>query len=159
MTVVPSRGCLALGTSVGPGTGSQTTEVRANRVERGFATSASDRNALRQGCDHLRRGIGHRSGDGADVHARRRQGGDRRRVGARRTGGGRCHRHLGTIRTAPATKEESWAAVVAATTRLSAKLDVLVNNAGISGSAEQDFTAPKLGTGSWRSTRPACSSA
>src|ERR1700731_432080 len=34
------------------------------------------------------------------------------------------------------TREESWAAVVAATT---GKLDVLVNNAGISGSAEQDF--------------------
>jgi NAD(P)-dependent dehydrogenase (short-subunit alcohol dehydrogenase family) len=34
------------------------------------------------------------------------------------------------------TKEESWAAVVAATTR---HFDVLVNNAGISGSAEQDF--------------------
>jgi 3(or 17)beta-hydroxysteroid dehydrogenase len=37
------------------------------------------------------------------------------------------------------TKEESWAAVVAATTRHFGKLDVLVNNAGISGSAEQDF--------------------
>jgi NAD(P)-dependent dehydrogenase (short-subunit alcohol dehydrogenase family) len=36
-------------------------------------------------------------------------------------------------------KEESWAAVVAATTRHFGKLDVLVNNAGISGSAEQDF--------------------
>jgi 3alpha(or 20beta)-hydroxysteroid dehydrogenase len=48
------------------------------------------------------------------------------------------------------TDEEGWAAVVAATTRRFGKLDVLVNNAGISGSAEQDFTAPKLGTGSWR---------
>src|ERR1700730_13479742 len=37
------------------------------------------------------------------------------------------------------TKEEDWAAVVAATTRHLRKLDVLVNNAGISGSAEQDF--------------------
>ena len=37
------------------------------------------------------------------------------------------------------TKEESWAAVVAATTRNFGKLDVLVNNAGISGSAEHDF--------------------
>jgi 3(or 17)beta-hydroxysteroid dehydrogenase len=37
------------------------------------------------------------------------------------------------------TKEEDWAAVVSATTRHFGKLDVLVNNAGISGSAEQDF--------------------
>jgi len=37
------------------------------------------------------------------------------------------------------TKEDDWAAVVAATTRHFGKLDVLVNNAGISGSAEQDF--------------------
>ena len=37
------------------------------------------------------------------------------------------------------TREEDWAAVVAATTRHFGKLDVLVNNAGISGSAEQDF--------------------
>src|SRR5438046_9338246 len=37
------------------------------------------------------------------------------------------------------TKEESWAAVVAAATRDFGKLNVLVNNAGISGSAEQDF--------------------
>ena len=37
------------------------------------------------------------------------------------------------------TKEECWAAVVAATTRHFAKLDVLVNNAGVSGSSEQDF--------------------
>ena len=37
------------------------------------------------------------------------------------------------------TKEESWPAVVAAATRHFGKLDVLVNNAGISGSAEQDF--------------------
>jgi len=36
------------------------------------------------------------------------------------------------------TKEEDWAAVVAATTRHFGKLDVL-NNAGISGSAERDF--------------------
>src|SRR5580704_11613592 len=37
------------------------------------------------------------------------------------------------------TKEKSWATVVAATTRYFGKLDVLVNNAGISGGAEQDF--------------------
>ena len=37
------------------------------------------------------------------------------------------------------TKEESWSAVVAATTDHFGKLDLLVNNAGISGSAEQDF--------------------
>ena len=37
------------------------------------------------------------------------------------------------------TQEEDWAAVVAATTRHFGKLDVLVNNAGISGSGEQDF--------------------
>ena len=37
------------------------------------------------------------------------------------------------------TKEEDWATVVATTTRHFGKLDVLVNNAGISGSAEQDF--------------------
>jgi NAD(P)-dependent dehydrogenase (short-subunit alcohol dehydrogenase family) len=37
------------------------------------------------------------------------------------------------------TDEDSWAAVVAATIRHFGKLDVLVNNAGISGSAEQDF--------------------
>jgi NAD(P)-dependent dehydrogenase (short-subunit alcohol dehydrogenase family) len=37
------------------------------------------------------------------------------------------------------TRGESWAAVVAATTGHFGKLDVLVKNAGISGSAEQDF--------------------
>jgi NADPH:quinone reductase-like Zn-dependent oxidoreductase len=37
------------------------------------------------------------------------------------------------------TKEDDWAAVVAATTKHFGKLDVLINNAGISGSAEQDF--------------------
>src|ERR1700720_1162166 len=37
------------------------------------------------------------------------------------------------------TREERRVAVVAATTRHFGKLDVLVNNAGISGSAEQDF--------------------
>jgi 3alpha(or 20beta)-hydroxysteroid dehydrogenase/cyclopentanol dehydrogenase len=37
------------------------------------------------------------------------------------------------------TKEERWAAVVAATTRHFGKLDVLVNNTGISRSAEQGF--------------------
>src|SRR3954454_6471911 len=37
------------------------------------------------------------------------------------------------------TKEENWAAIMAATTRHFGKVDVLVNNAGISGSAEQDF--------------------
>ena len=42
-------------------------------------------------------------------------------------------------------KEESWAAVVATTTREFGKVDILVNNAGISGSAEQDFYS----TGAW----------
>jgi NAD(P)-dependent dehydrogenase (short-subunit alcohol dehydrogenase family) len=37
------------------------------------------------------------------------------------------------------TDEDNWAAVVAAAIRAFGKLDVLVNNAGISGSAEQDF--------------------
>ena len=37
------------------------------------------------------------------------------------------------------TQEGSWAAVVAATTGHFGKLDMLVNNAGISGNAEQDF--------------------
>src|SRR6476659_7031764 len=37
------------------------------------------------------------------------------------------------------TSEEDWAAVVAATTQQFGRLDVLVNNAGVSGSAEQDF--------------------
>ena len=37
------------------------------------------------------------------------------------------------------TNEENWAAVVAATTQHFGRLDVLVNNAGISGSAEQDL--------------------
>jgi NAD(P)-dependent dehydrogenase (short-subunit alcohol dehydrogenase family) len=37
------------------------------------------------------------------------------------------------------TSEANWAAVVAATIKAFGKLDVLVNNAGISGSAEQDF--------------------
>ncbi len=37
------------------------------------------------------------------------------------------------------TSEANWAAVVAATVKAFGKLDVLVNNAGISGSAEQDF--------------------
>ena len=37
------------------------------------------------------------------------------------------------------TGEDDWAAAVAAATKHFGKLDVLVNNAGISGSAEQDF--------------------
>src|ERR1700751_739473 len=37
------------------------------------------------------------------------------------------------------TSEDNWAAVVAATVQRFGKLDVLVNNAGISGSAEQDM--------------------
>jgi NAD(P)-dependent dehydrogenase (short-subunit alcohol dehydrogenase family) len=37
------------------------------------------------------------------------------------------------------TDEEGWARVVAVTTRHFGKLDVLVNNAGVSGSAEQDL--------------------
>src|SRR6478609_3035787 len=36
------------------------------------------------------------------------------------------------------TKKESWTAIMAATIRNFGKLDVLVNNAGVSGSAEQD---------------------
>src|SRR5215467_13223533 len=40
------------------------------------------------------------------------------------------------------TKEEDWAAVVAATTRHFGKLDVLVNNAGISAVPNRIFTAP-----------------
>src|SRR5438034_454877 len=37
------------------------------------------------------------------------------------------------------SSEECWIAVISATTQHFGKLDVLVNNAGISGSAEQDF--------------------
>lgn len=37
------------------------------------------------------------------------------------------------------TKEQDWADVVAATRKRFGKLDVLVNNAGVSGSAEQDL--------------------
>ena len=37
------------------------------------------------------------------------------------------------------TDEDNWAAAVADTTRQFGRLDVLVNNAGVSGSAEQDF--------------------
>ena len=37
------------------------------------------------------------------------------------------------------TDENNWGSVVAATTRHFGKLDILINNAGISGSAEQDF--------------------
>ena len=43
------------------------------------------------------------------------------------------------------TSEDDWAAVVAATTRHFGGLDVLVNNAGVSGSAEQDLYS----TGAW----------
>ena len=57
------------------------------------------------------------------------------------------------------TKEESWAAVVAATIREFGTLDILVNNAGVSAAPNRISTAPKPGIGSWRSTRPACSSA
>jgi NAD(P)-dependent dehydrogenase (short-subunit alcohol dehydrogenase family) len=41
--------------------------------------------------------------------------------------------------TLDVTNEDNWASVVAATTHHFGKLDVLVNNAGISGSAEQDL--------------------
>ncbi|MCB1741079.1 MAG: glucose 1-dehydrogenase [Gammaproteobacteria bacterium] len=41
--------------------------------------------------------------------------------------------------TLDVTDEDNWAAVVAATRQHFGKLDVLVNNAGISGSAEQDL--------------------
>jgi NAD(P)-dependent dehydrogenase (short-subunit alcohol dehydrogenase family) len=37
------------------------------------------------------------------------------------------------------TNEESWAAIVAATQRHFGKVNILVNNAGVSGSAEQDL--------------------
>ena len=47
--------------------------------------------------------------------------------------------------TLDVTDEENWIAVVAATTRHFGRLDVLVNNAGISGSAEQDL----LSTEAW----------
>ena len=57
------------------------------------------------------------------------------------------------------TKEESWAAVVAASTRHFGKLDVLVNNAGISGGAEQDFYSTEAWHRIMRSTQPVCSSA
>jgi NAD(P)-dependent dehydrogenase (short-subunit alcohol dehydrogenase family) len=40
------------------------------------------------------------------------------------------------------TKEDDWAAVVAATTKHFGKLDVLVNNAGISGSAGAGHSGP-----------------
>ena len=56
------------------------------------------------------------------------------------------------------TKEESWATVVAATTRHFGKLDVLVNNAGSRAVPNRISTAPKPGTGSWRLTRLVCSS-
>jgi NAD(P)-dependent dehydrogenase (short-subunit alcohol dehydrogenase family) len=46
---------------------------------------------------------------------------------------------IGASEPLDVTKEDDWAAVVAATTKHFGKLDVLVNNAGISGSAEQDF--------------------
>jgi NAD(P)-dependent dehydrogenase (short-subunit alcohol dehydrogenase family) len=45
------------------------------------------------------------------------------------------------------TKEESWAAIVAATTRHFGKLDVLVNNAGISGSDRRRGTGHPAGDG------------
>src|SRR5215467_82456 len=48
------------------------------------------------------------------------------------------------------TKEDDWNSVVAATTRHFGKLDVLVNNAGISGSAEQDFYS----TEAWHRSMP-----
>jgi NAD(P)-dependent dehydrogenase (short-subunit alcohol dehydrogenase family) len=41
--------------------------------------------------------------------------------------------------TLDVTNEDNWKAVVAATTRHFGKLDVLVNNAGVSGSAEEDL--------------------
>ena len=56
------------------------------------------------------------------------------------------------------TQEEGWAAVVAATTKHFGELDVLVNNAAFPAAPNKTSTAPRLGTGSWRSTRPAHSS-
>ena len=55
-----------------------------------------------------------------------------RRV-AEAIGGAACFEKLDV------TKEENWEAAVAATTARFGKLNVLVNNAGISGSAEKDF--------------------
>ena len=55
------------------------------------------------------------------------------------------------------TKEESWAAVVTATRRHFSKLDVLVNNAGISGSGEQDFYSTEAWHRIMRLMQPACS--
>jgi len=88
-------------------------------------------------------------GHSAHVRARRRQGGDRRRAAARRPG--QVADAIGaSARFEPldVTIEESWAAVVAASTRHFGKLDVLVNNAGISAALSRIFTAPKPGTGS-----------
>src|SRR6516164_6078463 len=93
----------------------------------------------RQGCHYLRRSLRHGGSHGAHVRARsanvviadvlEHEG----RQVADAIGGSARFEPLDV------TQEESWAAVVAATTGHFGKLDVLVNNAGISGSAEQDF--------------------
>ena len=53
--------------------------------------------------------------------------------------GGLGNRRAARFERLDVTSEDDWAAVVAATVKQFGKLDVLVNNAGISGSAEQDF--------------------
>jgi 3(or 17)beta-hydroxysteroid dehydrogenase len=54
------------------------------------------------------------------------------------------------------TNEDQWAAAVTATTRHFGKLDVLVNNAGISGSAEQDFYSTEAWHRIMAVKRPVC---
>src|SRR6478735_5109540 len=56
------------------------------------------------------------------------------------------------------TKEEGWAAVMAATTRHFGKLDCWSTMPAFLAAPNRIFTAPKPGTESWRSTPPACSS-
>ena len=57
------------------------------------------------------------------------------------------------------TKEESWAAVVAASTRQFGNSIFWSTMPAFQAALNRIFTVPKPGTGSWRSTRPACSSA
>ena len=56
------------------------------------------------------------------------------------------------------TKEEDWATVMAATTRHSARSMCSSTMPAFPAAPNKTSTAPRLGTGSWRSTRPACSS-
>ena len=74
--------------------------------------------------------------EGATVVRRRhaRQGGRRRRRRDRKKAGGKArYLHLDV------TDESQWKAAVAEIEKSAGGLDVLVNNAGISGSAEQDL--------------------